>query len=141
MDHQDALPLAHPDLIWNIVSRRNAFLRFGAGDRQVFTAEPHNLLNLNRRKYSQFSNEKNVSIHKNKGEKVATLTITKNLPHQLILSSDIKSLDRKKRASFAITHEALQNHRPDLRREAKQRLTRIHNQRSNIKREKKEPSQ
>ncbi|GER46947.1 Tudor/PWWP/MBT superfamily protein [Striga asiatica] len=118
-------------LIWEIVRKNNSFLvkQFGNGTASVkFSKEPNNLCNLHSYKHSGLANKKTVTIQPGKDQSVlfaTTKTKKQNKPSSLLHKSLLKK--EFNRMAKAVTNQVADNcYRPDLKKAALARLSRVH---------------
>ncbi|CAA0814644.1 60S ribosomal protein L28-1 [Striga hermonthica] len=118
-------------LIWEIVRKNNSFLvkQFGNGTASVkFSKEPNNLCNVHSYKHSGLANKKTVTIQPGKDQSVlfaTTKTKKQNKPSSLLHKSLLKK--EFNRMAKAVTNQvADNNYRPDLKKAALARLSRVH---------------
>lgn len=124
-----ALPLATSDLVWQITRKNTSFSRGGRNDIAVsFTAEPNNLVNVTRHKFSGLGNSRTVGVEIRKGKKKgAFLTVAKADAHTPVKAVARTPLRINNKRSFAVTRSKLATHRPDLEHVALARVARIAN--------------
>ena len=124
-----ALPLATADLVWQVTKKHNSFTRGGRTNTGVtFTAEPHNLVSLNRRKFSGLGQAKTVGVEIRRGaRKGEVLALGKSELHTPAKATAKTTLRINNKRSFAVTRSKLATHRPDLTRAALVRVARIAN--------------
>jgi large subunit ribosomal protein L28e len=124
-----ALPLASADLVWQVTRNHNSFTRGGRTNTGVlFTAEPHNLVNINRRKFSGLGQAKTVGVEIRRGaRKGEILGLNKSESNTPARNTTKTHLRINNKRSFVVTRSKLSTHRPDLTRAALVRVARIAN--------------
>lgn len=123
-----ALPLATSDLVWQVTRKHNSFTRANRTNVGVtFTAEPNNVVNVTRHKFSGLGNTNTVGVEIRRGAKkgpVVTLGKETHTPAKAVARTPLR-LNNKR--SYAVTRSKLATHRPDLERLTLARIARIAN--------------
>lgn len=124
-----ALPLATSDVVFQITRKHNAFTRAGRNDLRVgFTAEPNNVLNVEKRKYSAYGSSRTVGVEIRRGAKKGEiLTIATPDSHTPAKNTKRTHLRINNKRSFAVARKNLAVHRPDLEHATLVRIARIAN--------------
>lgn len=129
MASSNDLPLASAGLVWNITRTQNSFLRLGrADDGEQFSADPHNLVSLNRRKYSVGLPKTvgvSATLRKKKDNKVVRGVQLNLGTHSHSAKTKKVHLTLNRGHSQQVIRKTLAEHRPDLVRLAILRVHRL----------------
>ncbi|MCA0422273.1 MAG: 60S ribosomal protein L28 [Proteobacteria bacterium] len=107
-----ALPLATSDVVFQITRKHNAFARAGRNDLGVgFTAEPNNVLNIAKRKYSAYGSSRTVGVEIRRGAKKGEiLTVATPDSHTPAKNTKRTHLRINNKRSFALARKNLAVH-------------------------------
>jgi hypothetical protein len=124
-----ALPLATPEVVWQVTRKFNSFSRGGRNNVSVdFTAEPNNVTNIARHKYSGLGQSRTVGVEIRRGKKKGEfLTLNKADSHTPAKATARTPLRLNNKRSYAVTRSKLATHRPDLEHVTLVRVARIAN--------------
>eukprot|EP00244_Chara_vulgaris_P015043 TRINITY_DN98_c0_g1_i2.p1 TRINITY_DN98_c0_g1~~TRINITY_DN98_c0_g1_i2.p1 ORF type:complete len:165 (+),score=32.86 TRINITY_DN98_c0_g1_i2:142-636(+) len=126
---------ASDDLMWLLLKRQNRYVLKQNGNCSAslqFSREPNNLFNLNMQKYSGLANTKTVGIAPAPGGEddcnivlTTTKTKKKGLPKRRVNTTTMKR-GFQRMVKVVNSQVADNRYRPDLKRAALARLSRIH---------------
>lgn len=117
-------PLASSAVVWQVVrngtshSRKNVF-----GNREHFTADPHNVLNLHSKKFSGYGQDKVVGLNVN--GKQQQLRLVNNTSSKPSKNAKVYNLRLSKRRAAYVASSKVSSFRPDLARLTLRRVARI----------------